>query len=337
MVQPQRRDTMSRFFGKLNPFGHTRLPSAPKRQGRARPCLESLEARALLSSIIDLEPAAAEALNNAGQIVGGSYRRESNGTLTALGSLGGVGANSFGINALGDVVGYSSLKAGNADAFLYTNSNGKMTDLGALPGSEILPGFVSSEAVAVNNSDQIVGFSAENDGPHAFLYSSGHMNDLNTLSNVNHELLFSTDINASGEVVGLGFFQDGEHPFLYNNGLSELTGLVWPASGFDVSNRGLAINDSGQIAGTGIAANGHEHAFLYNNGTYTDLGVLSGDATSIANSINSSGVVVGSSYNASVPVGEAVDAFIYMNRPLVRPEHLTSSELRLDSANSNLH
>jgi probable HAF family extracellular repeat protein len=302
-----------------SPSTRVRMPAACKWRDRVhlRPSLETLEARELLSSIIDLEPLAANAINNTGQIAGGSYRRESNGTLTPLGSLGGGGTNSYGINDLGDVVGYSSLLAGNADAFLYSNSNGKMTDLGALPGSEILPGSVSSEAVAVNKSDQVVGFSVENDGPHAFLYSGGQMKDLNTLSNVSNELLFPTGINASGEVVGLGFFQDGEHAFLYNNGLSELNELVWATSGFDVTNRGLAINDIGQIAGDGLEPD-HltEHAFLYSNGTYTDLGSLPGKKTSNANAINNLGQVVGTSYNLSGILGDDT-AFIYMNDQMI--------------------
>jgi probable HAF family extracellular repeat protein len=58
------------------------------------------------------------------------------------------------------------------------------------------------------------------------------------------------------------------------------------------------INDSGQIVGyswTTTEGNPYEHAFLYENGTMTDLGDLGGN-TSFATAINDNGQIVGYSY-----------------------------------------
>jgi probable HAF family extracellular repeat protein len=51
------------------------------------------------------------------------------------------------------------------------------------------------------------------------------------------------------------------------------------------------INDSGQIVGT-ATVNGNQHAFIYCNGTTTDLGLGTG------NSINASGQVAGTDYSS---------------------------------------
>src|SRR5580693_218433 len=64
----------------------------------------------------------------------------------------------------------------------------------------------------------------------------------------------------------------------------------------------LAINDSGIVVGTNVAS----HAFMYSNGTMTDLGTLGGP-TSSAFAINNLGTIVGTSRDSLANN----DAFIY--------------------------
>jgi probable HAF family extracellular repeat protein len=70
----------------------------------------------------------------------------------------------------------------------------------------------------------------------------------------------------------------------------------------------LGINDSNQVVGYSKVATGERHAFLYQNGTMIDLGVLpgSGSDESFAEDINNSGVVVGQS-----GVSPPIKAFMY--------------------------
>jgi probable HAF family extracellular repeat protein len=56
-----------------------------------------------------------------------------------------------------------------------------------------------------------------------------------------------------------------------------------------------AVNNVGQIVGNARTSAGLYHAFLYANGTMTDLGTLPGGANSAAEGINLSGQVVGNS------------------------------------------
>ena len=57
-----------------------------------------------------------------------------------------------------------------------------------------------------------------------------------------------------------------------------------------------AMNASGQVVGTSsTAVSGYNHAFLWQNGVMTDLGILAGAARSVAGDINDSGQIVGGS------------------------------------------
>ena len=130
----------------------------------------------------------ANAINDAGQVVGGSgfcgpiaYANLEhallweNGRTIDLGSLGGAYDNlATAINDRGQVVGWSDLpgdkfKDGNfigmtTHSFLW--QHGVMTDLGTLPGltSEGLP-YVSTYAYGVNNAGQVVGSHATRTTP----------------------------------------------------------------------------------------------------------------------------------------------------------------------------
>lgn len=103
------------------------------------------------------------AINNAGQVTGGSHVAGlpepdrhaflySGGVMTDLGTLGGNFSNGFAINSSGQIVGLSDFVGAPfaaAHAFLY--SGGVMTDLGALGG-------IDSRAFGINDSSQVVGF-----------------------------------------------------------------------------------------------------------------------------------------------------------------------------------
>jgi probable HAF family extracellular repeat protein len=61
---------------------------------------------------------------------------------------------------------------------------------------------------------------------------------------------------------------------------------------------GFGINAGGQVVGVSPTSTGQEHAFLYRNGTMTDLGTLEGGEASGARAINQSGDVAGNSGTA---------------------------------------
>jgi probable HAF family extracellular repeat protein len=150
------------------------------------------------------------------------------------------------------VTGYSSTADGSEHAFLY--SNGVMQDLGTLPGGN------SSAGYAINRHGEITGYSAVPGGNfHAILYRNGEMQDLGTLPGTSESS--GNGINRFGQVVGDSFSFPEFHAFLYSHGaMQALDSLIPPDSGW-VLEFAQAINDRGEITGSGIH-NGENHAFL---------------------------------------------------------------------------
>jgi probable HAF family extracellular repeat protein len=168
----------------------------------------------------------AHAINDRGQVAGGSGECVAfnpifltnlqplhallweNGKATDLGSLGGTGHGNGivaeNLNNYGQVIGFSDLQ-GDTDfhAFRWTRETG-MQDLGTVPGD------VSSVAVGINDSGQIVGSSINASfSPRAFLWQNGNMIDLNTLVPADSPLYLFTAciINAVGEITGIAIDQ----------------------------------------------------------------------------------------------------------------------------------
>jgi probable HAF family extracellular repeat protein len=170
----------------------------------------------------------------------------------------------------------------------------EVVDLGTLGGGQ-------SEATAINDMGQVVGYSQVEDGKHhAFLWSGGAMTDLGTLGGKES---FAEAINIEGEVVGYALTEaDVWHAFLWSRGHMVDLGTL----GGNCSHA-VAINAAGQVAGTADTKGGRPHAFLWWHGTMTDLGALSGRTGSCAWGLSASGDVAG---DAETPKG-AVHHFLW--------------------------
>jgi probable HAF family extracellular repeat protein len=223
-------------------------------------------------------------INDRDQVIGfrnkaGDAELLSDGRLIDVGSFKGLGSVALGINNHGTVVGYSDLtpttiepfestsgsgpvgvapietiNPGTEHAFVY--EHGHMSDLGTLGGS-------SSEAVAVNNHGDIVGWSnpAGNDGEHAFLYHNGTMTDLGTLGGFESG---AVSVNDKGQVVGWSYLAENNQidPFLYSHGkMVDLNTLVPTENRFTLGGV-VGINNHGEIAAVGSTQGGGEIALL---------------------------------------------------------------------------
>ena len=125
---------------------------------------------------------------------------------------GFCGSDARDINNLGLVVGDATVNGLNnyRHAISYDSNNALLTDLGALTGGS------SSRAYALNESGQIVGWSASSVGNRAFLYESGAMIDLNSVIDpaTGWALQEAQDINESGQIVGWGLHNGQIRGFL---------------------------------------------------------------------------------------------------------------------------
>jgi probable HAF family extracellular repeat protein len=148
----------------------------------------------------------------------------------------------------------------------------------------------SSEATAINNLGQVVGYSKTSGGQdHAFLYSDGVMTDLGGSGGSS----YAYGINDSGQVAGYSTAGSGIHAFRYSDGKLTDLGTLGGQHSY-----AFAINQAGEVAGYSTTAAGIPEAFVSSGGALTDLGGLGTDDQgnslgSYAYGINKSGQVVG--------------------------------------------
>jgi probable HAF family extracellular repeat protein len=134
------------------------------------------------------------------------------GVVKDLGTLGGKLRVAFIINRQGQGAGTSTLP-GDAEYHAFFWKDGRMQDLGTLPGDTL------SNGNGLNGKGQIVG---ESDNPdtgsrRAFIWENGLMTDLNTLipADSGWQLSVALDTNGRGQITGGGVAPNGEfHGFL---------------------------------------------------------------------------------------------------------------------------
>ncbi len=222
------------------------------------------------------------------------------GQMADLGVLPqGVESTAFGINDNGQITGSSYDVNQGPRAFL--NSGGTMTDLTTLGGSY-------SNAFAINSWGQAAG-QAQNISQewHATTAQLGSQTDVLTGSNLGFFLGSSYNcaygINDNGELVGeADTFSQDSHAFFYSpvSGWSDL-GLL--PGGIYSNGSSLTINDL--IAGEADNLIGDIHGFVWDAGVMQDLGTLPSSSItySSADAINQCGVIAGTSYTDTDPMG----------------------------------
>lgn len=181
-------------------------------------------------------------VNAAGQVAGSSFGggshvafRNDAGVLTDLGNLGMPYSVATGINAGGNVVGYSQATSGYMHAFVHNGTT--MLDLGTLSGGTFSYGF------GINDSHWVVGRGDTTSGVRAFLYQGGPLIDLGTLGGFHSQ---ADAINNAGDITGASTLATGPdwHAFRRTG-----AGMVDLGTLGGANNSGKAINALGWVAG----------------------------------------------------------------------------------------
>jgi len=233
-----------------------------------------------------------------------------NGSIFALGTLGGPAADARFIDSRGRVAGQSYIHPQQPiqppPTPLWENGaplihpffweNGRMTDIGTLGG-------VFAQASAMNSLGQVVGDSDLRGGAafHAFRWTQGKMVDLGTIGDASSAALAINDV---GTVVGYLFSARVLEGFLWRDGkMIELGALP----GF-FCNFPHHINNKGQVVGISSldCMETGQTPWLWQEGVgLVDLNTLVPPGTNMhlvdAQSINDSGVIVG---NGMLPNGD---------------------------------
>jgi len=184
------------------------------------------------------------AINSLGEVAGFSNLKNGErhafvsrgGKLTDLGATGQE-SHAFAINDAGMVAGSESIPGeGHTDATLW--SNGKVTDLGLLPGE----GGIFTDASGINDSNEVVGAGDTKASlERAFLWRNGTMTDIGTLGGPQAT---ATAIDNAGQVVGSAQTStEASHGFIYQNGKMTDLGLnIYPNA---ISNNGVIVGQGG--------------------------------------------------------------------------------------------
>ncbi len=239
---------------------------------------------------LGISGAAANAVNDAGQVVGFSDAIGLNafswidGVLTELPVPLSCCSVAHDVNASGQIVGQASPESiGSYRAVLW--EEGVMTDLGTLGG-------LTSHGHAINDAGQVVGMASAPGGVRAFLWQDDEMEDLGTLGGNDSQ---ANGINELGHVVG--YADDADQistAFIWRSDPMTSLGTL-PGGLFSYA---YGINDHDHVVGASYGDGFTSiHATIWIDDQPVDLNDLidpaSGWVLTHANEINNAGQIVG--------------------------------------------
>lgn len=245
----------------------------------------------------------ATGINDAGQIVGSSrdssgqfhsFIWDSNGGMQRFGDISSHTFFGVKINNSGQLAGEFNDASGRSQAFYWDSTHGTQL-LGNLNENPLYAQYSQSEAAAINNYGQVIGWADDtSNNDRAFLWDSVNgMQNLGSLGTSGGNYSRAWGVNDAGQVVG----KSNNRAFLWDdiNGIQDIGTLG--------GNYALAldINNDGLIVGVSHNSVSQERAALWDNDTIIDLNIfLPADSELFlltqAIGINDNGQIIGLGY-----------------------------------------
>jgi probable HAF family extracellular repeat protein len=195
------------------------------------------------------------------------------------------------VNHAGEIVGSATAERGETHATKW--QNGKAVDLGVLPGGHL------SEADAIAPDGDAAGRSTTGHGQHVVLWLDGRHVDLGPpppLPHADDPDAIVNALNNTDEIVGVSETEFFGRVTAQRAFRSVGRRLV-PLTPLGTQSDAVAVNASGEIAGSYTLPDGSTHACLWRDGQLIDLGTLPDTTSSRAVAIDDGGEVAGTSWD----------------------------------------
>jgi len=284
----------------------------PRRNFSARCVVESLEARFLPASIVDLGLGRANAINDAGEVVGYTITASNKkhafiyteGVVNDLGTLGGLESVANDVNASGQIVGWADMSNGTQRPFIFTDKMQPISTL-ASPTANSASSINDNGKIALNGNPSVI-YSTGPEAAVPLKYTlPGFPNQLFTAGVSIKALNNSSVAVGQASLHGAGGWPDA---FMYTP--SPLTSIILPVPGTTSVGYPSTANDINNFGW--IVGSDNQRAFVSHDGQLYSIGTLPGDSASYADGIDDSEDVVGASGHDGV-----YHAFIYTNGKMV--------------------
>jgi hypothetical protein len=189
----------------------------------------------------------------------------------------------IGINNAGDTDGFYIDSAGNTHGFSKQKGKDAVT--------VDLPGTTFNQLLGINNKGQEAGYFQDNSSPalqHAYVHEKD--GSFLVLAQLPQPSSQATGINDKGTVVG---FMQASTADTTSNGFILKDGKVTVLHAFGSSfTQALGVNNSDDVVGTYVDANGVMKGFVYDNGHYQSI-EMQGAQSTVINGINNHDALVG--------------------------------------------